>query len=211
MNLTDLTRRTRRHLQEAGTASFQDPEIAEQLNRSARTLAAQHALLTDRITASSVSGTVTLPPEVVSVRRVYANSGRYFLKALPGDAPPMPGEYPMAGRAEYYHHDHRNAGTLTVLPGSSADFTLDVLTAGAPMTAGGDEPWNGQWETWHDLIAYHAADRLSTQRGATGAAQTAWAQRFAQRMDEFKMAVAMMQVDAAPLRIGSPSPRRRRW
>lgn len=212
MNLTELLARTRRHLSEGGSAVFPDPLITSQLNTSARSLAAQHGLLHQRATVTTTDGVAYLPDVTVGVRRVYHNTGRFYLTPMPAARAPMPGEYTGGGRPYAYVYDPSYGPlTLAVYPTTgSHTLTVDVLSSGTPMADAADQPWDGAWPEFHGLIAWHAAHHLSGQRGATGAAQAVYLQRYQQAMDEMKGAVAMQTLDTLPQRPPSRAPSRRR-
>ena len=212
MNLSELTARTRRHLSEGGSAVFTDQMLTSQLNTSARALAGQYGLIHQRTQVTTSGGAATLPDAVVGVRRVWHDARRYALRAIPAAQAPMPGEWPAGGNPEWYVYDPSyGPSTLAVYPTSGSHvLSVDVVSAGTPMTTGEDQPWDGLWPEYHGVIALHAAHHLSGQKGTTGASNAVYLQRYQQAMDEFKSAVAMQSIDTLPQRPSMRAPSRRR-
>lgn len=214
MNLQELRTRTRKHLAEAGSGLHADPDIDSQLNRSARSIAAERALLKRRATITTdEDGVMLLPTDAVAVTEVYSAQHRTHLMAInPADAP-MEGTGISYGPAPlYYSHDPAWGAAGQVYPPRVVTLTVNLLTGGLKMSELTDEPWNGAYEDYHDVIALHAAHMLSGQGGPSAAREAIYLQRYQSRMDEFKSAIAMQQLDQPALRIAGVAPGpRRRW
>lgn len=208
MNLTDLTRRVRRHLAEAGAGVHQDADIQAELNRSARTLAAENALFKGVAAAVATDGMAPLPADLLSVVSVTAAPSGYALAPVDLTAA-MNSNLPQAGAVTGYAFDEAWGRKLYVFPAGAATLNVVYRRAPAPMTQPGDEAWGGAYEAYHDLIALHAAHQLAGQTGSSAAKDAVWLQRFAQRREEFRAHLALQALDTPPMRVMS-GPRRRR-
>lgn len=206
MNRAELRSNLRRHLSEAGGAIHDDTRMNAELNRSARNLAAERALLKRQVQLSTVDGAAALPADAVGVLRVYHNTGRYDLRPIQPDHTPMPGE--AAGyRPEWFSYDPTWGAGLSIYPARSVALTVNILSGGDLMDDDTDQPWNGAHEGYHDLVALHAAYMLSGQSGPGAAREPVWYQRYMQRMDEFRAAIAMQRITTRPMRLGAPQRR----
>lgn len=208
MNLTDLTRRARKHLAEAGQATFSDADITAELNRSQRALAAETGLLRGVATVTAdANGLATLLTTLLSVVSVYNAARRYYLNPV---QPEALADWRGGGQPQWYTYDPAyGVSTLQVWPASSIDVNVVYRHAGTPMATGTDLPWGGSFETFHDLIALHAAYMLGGLNGPSAAKDTVFAQRFAARMDEFKSARALQVLNTPSMVMRAPmSPRR---
>lgn len=215
MNLGELLTRTRKHLAEAGSGLHNDADITAQLNRSARSIAAERALLKRRETiTTNEAGGVALPADAVAVTEVYSAQYRTHLMAINAADAPYEGDTVQYGHAPlYYSFDPAWGAAAQVYPARpGVALNVSLLTAGLRMTSLTDVPWNGAYEDYHDVIALHAAHLLSGMGGPSAARDAVWMQRYQNRMEEFKAAIAMLQLDQPPMRIVGVAPGpRRRW
>lgn len=210
MNRQSLSILVRRLMAEAGSAVYTADSINDQLNRSAAALAQQNALFRRRVSLTSdVDGAVSLPSDAVAVINVWSNAGRYHLTAVSPQDAPLPGEPTGSAYSAEYSYDPAWGPGLTIYPARVLDLTVDLLVTGPAMGADTTPPWGGQWETYHDVIAMHAAYHLGGWGGGSGAAQQAAMQRYQIRMDEFKAAVAI-QTLSHPMQVVGVQPRRHR-
>lgn len=208
MNLTDLIRRARKHLAEAGQASLSDTDFTAELNRSQKALAAETGLLRGVGTfTAGADGVAALPTSVLSVISVYHAARRYYLEPVQQEAL---ADWRGGGQPRWFTYDPAYGGSgLQVWPASSIDVTVVYHHAGAPMVAGIDQPWGGAFETFHDLIALHASYMLGGLNGPSAAKDTVYAQRFGARMDEFKAARAIQVLNTPSMVMRAPMSSRR--
>lgn len=218
MQRLELANRVRRHLAESGNGNYSADDITSQLNRSARSLAAERALLKRRVTVTTdEDGVFLLPTDAVTVTEVYSNQHRQHLTAInPADAPHSGETTTYGSYPTYYSFDPAWGANGQVYPARVVTLDVNLLTAGLPMTLDTDVPWNGAYEEYQDVIALHAAHILSGLNGPSAAKETVYLQRYAARMEEFRAAIAMQQLDQPAMRIAgvAPGPRHRwggRW
>jgi hypothetical protein len=212
VNRAALHKHVRRLLAEAGQAMFPDDAVNDQLNRSARALAQQHALLRRRVTLDTDdSGAATLPDDTAAVLTLWDNVRRWHLMAVSAEYAPFPGEVTETGYATAYSYDPAWGSKLTVYPARALGLTADLLVTGPAMTTDADVPWGGQYETYHDVISLHAAYHLGGYAGGGNAAvQGMSLQRYQLRMEEFKSAMAIRAIDGPSMQVVGVQPRRRR-
>lgn len=212
MNLAELTRRTRKHLAEAGGAVHNDTDIQAELNRSARTLAGTLSLFKARTNIIATNGRANVPDDLLSIINVTNPARRVTLE--PVDAASMasdPNIYPTGGTAWGYSFDPAWGRALNIYPPRSETLSIVYRAAPPAMEDATSTPWGGAYEDWHDLIALHAAQSLSGLTGASGAKEPIWLQRLALRLEEFRDHLALQALDTPPTRIAAYwGPRRRR-
>jgi hypothetical protein len=217
MNRAEMRRKLRRYLAESGNAQYTDTDMDMELSRSARKLAGQYGLIQKELTATTDVDGRALFPELVNVIGAVRIGGR-------------PMNLSLMGYADVYARDSRGwtatgapsalvvdegalgAGVVALWPnpGAGQTITLYAFVDGGSMTTDESIPWGGRYDAYHDVIAYHAAHALAAHRGAAGAAEPAWWQRYQLSLEELKDrgSPAMTQTTA---RMGSSLRRRDTW
>lgn len=183
----------RRLLAEAGTAKYDDTAINTQVSNSARSLAGQHGLIQQEVTGTTdVQGRLAIPGLVNVTGRAWRGNAGYQLDVIPyaqqydldARGPAATG----APRALIVDESVLGPGVVGVWPspGAGVSVTLMAFVDGGALTADADIPWGGRYDTYHDVIALHAAHQLASWGGASAAREPVWMQRYQMRMDELR-------------------------
>lgn len=181
MNLTELTRQTRRHLAEAGTGVFQDDDIKQAVTRSARDLAGQFRLFHRTTTLHpDGAGRAVLPDDFAGIKEVTTDRG----VRLPELAAHGGRSYYGWQGWSYDPADLDNIGQLQVH--GRGDTVQLQYWAYPPAPTETREAWSGKYPEYHDLITLHAANQLGAGNGPSAAKDSVWLQRLNQRLDEFR-------------------------
>lgn len=217
MNRLELRGKLRRYLAESGSAQFTDTDLNSELTRSARKLAGQLGLIQKELTGTTDADGRAAFPELVNVIGAVRIGGRQaHLNSM--------------GYADVYTYDTRGwsatgtpralivdegalgAGVVALWPNPGAGQTLSLYayTDGGSLTDDTSIPWGGRYDTYHDVIAYHAAHALSANRGASGAAEPTWWQRYQLSLEELRDRGSLGSVSTTA-RMGSALGRRTTW
>ena len=78
-----------------------------------------------------------------------------------------------------------NANTIGLWPVSVGTLSLTYVARAAVMTLDTDVPWNGKYETFHELIAMTVANALQIEQGSSAAGNTVFYAIFTKRQTEF--------------------------
>lgn len=194
MNLTDLTRRVRRHLAEAGSGAHNDPDIQAQIRRSARDLARTHHLFKAVATLSvEADGNLALPADLAALATVSNRNG-----GLPLITPTQFASYPgvWTEPAYYWGEEFDTNGKILIYGRALGPFVVTYYKYPPDPTADVDA-WGGKYPEYHDLIGLHAAHQLQGQTGASAAKDAVWMQRLEQRKDEFRQYLATARLGSA--------------
>lgn len=188
MNLTDLTRRVRKHLAEAGTGAHNDTDIQEQVRRSARDLARTYHLFKSVATLNvEADGNVTAPDDMAGIVDIRAAHGWDLTLVTPMQFASFPGTW--TDPAYYWGEEYDTGGKILIYGRALSPFVVTYYRY-PPDPAADRDAWGGKYPEYHDLIALHAAHQLQGLTGVSAAKDMTWLQRFEQRKDEFRAYLA---------------------
>ena len=215
MNLTELTKRARKYLSEAGNGLLDDMTIQAQVLSSGTDLARQWALFKAIGTGVATAGRMTPPsdflgftgsPQLNRINLQFADPAQLMSQD--------PGAYTATARAgtpRYYYWgtEYFTGGDVLLYPAGGGTLTFTYNRRPADPSAS-VQAWGGAHPEYHDLIALHAAQQLLAHGGATAAKEPIWLQRLEQRKDEFRAYLSTERRHRPTPRVTGPA-WRQRW
>ena len=215
MNLTELTRRARKYLAEAGNGLLDDPTIQAQVLSSASDLARQWALFKAVGSGTASAGRFTPPadflgfvqePKLNRIDLQFADPAQLLDQDLGAYTANARGGTP---RYYYWGTEYATGGDVLLWPAGGGTLTFTYNRRPADPAAN-VQAWGGAHPEYHDLIALHAAQQLLAFGGATAAKEPVWLQRFDQRKDEFRAYLSTERRHRPTPRVTGPA-WRQRW
>ena len=195
MNRSDLRLQLRRHLAEASTDLFDDTLLNTKLERAQIDLAGRYALLQKPVALAFSGPFLALPADFIHLGEDKPKVDGYELNRI--DLNDLMMRDPLALSAgsrtgvptSFVYEEslslNGSANTLGLWPAGAGTLSFTYAAKPASLFSDADSPWNGKYDSFHELIAMHAANNMQGEQGSSAAANTVFYSIFMRRKEEF--------------------------
>ena len=195
MQLSELRAQVRRHLAEASTDVFSDALINNKLERAQGDLCGRWGLIQVPGIVNFAGSFAVMPPGFIHPGEDKPKINGVPLQRI--DLSDLMMRDPLAlttssqgGPTTHYVYEESltiggGANNIGLWPASAGTLTLTYVARPTALVLDTDVPWNGKYETFHEIIAMDAANALQIEQGSSAAANTVFYSIFMKRKEEF--------------------------